>query len=64
MKEPRGVCKGWVAGEGLKEGWGMHPRLGQWGLEELEGGGYTLELENLTRGAQIPAALCTSVWLP
>lgn len=39
------MCKGQVAGEGLKEGWGMHPRLGGWGLEELEGAGRTLELE-------------------
>lgn len=38
------MCKGQVAGEGLKEGWGMHPRLGGWGLEELEELA-TLELE-------------------
>lgn len=63
VKEQRGVCKGRVAGEGLKEGRGMHPRLGGWGLEELEGGGRTLELENLTRGAQIPAPLCTRSFL-
>lgn len=37
----------------------MHSRLGGWGLGDLEGGGRALELENVTRGAQMLAPVFT-----